>query len=168
MDEIAERVGLSKGTIYLYFKSKENLFFSIIVQRMEKLYKRLKQSLDCDGPFEECFRGFISNFMYFFQEHEAFFKIIHSEKTRLNLEDHYKMHELGEEASRGFFILLRQLIQKGQKEGFLRGGNPEAMGKALMGILEGFSWSRIVLGHGSDIETEIDQIIDLYFNGVKQ
>jgi len=28
VDEIASRAGVAKGTVYLYFKSKEHLFFS--------------------------------------------------------------------------------------------------------------------------------------------
>lgn len=36
MDDIAKRLGLSKGTLYLYFKSKENLFLAICEHNMEE------------------------------------------------------------------------------------------------------------------------------------
>ena len=36
MDDIAKRLGLSKGTIYLYFKSKEDLFMGICEHNMNE------------------------------------------------------------------------------------------------------------------------------------
>jgi len=36
MDDIAKRLGLSKGTLYLYFKSKEDLFLAICEHNMEE------------------------------------------------------------------------------------------------------------------------------------
>ncbi|HKZ62540.1 MAG TPA: TetR/AcrR family transcriptional regulator [Nitrososphaera sp.] len=36
MDDIAKRLGLSKGTLYLYFTSKENLFLAICEHNMEE------------------------------------------------------------------------------------------------------------------------------------
>lgn len=36
MDEIATHVGISKGTLYLHFKSKEDLLFVLIAQEMER------------------------------------------------------------------------------------------------------------------------------------
>ncbi len=36
MDDIAKRLGLSKGTLYLYFKSKEDLFFGICEHSMHE------------------------------------------------------------------------------------------------------------------------------------
>jgi AcrR family transcriptional regulator len=42
MNDIADAVGMNKATLYLYFKSKESLFFSVVqrgVQRMESLFR---------------------------------------------------------------------------------------------------------------------------------
>jgi len=47
MDDIAERAELSKGTLYLYFRNKEDLFYAIcqnsiteLNDQMSKLFKR--------------------------------------------------------------------------------------------------------------------------------
>ncbi len=41
MDEVAESAELSKGTLYLYFKSKEDLYLGVNVRALEKLYEIL-------------------------------------------------------------------------------------------------------------------------------
>lgn len=41
MDDIAEGAGLAKGTLYLYFKSKEDLFYAICEKNLERLRNQL-------------------------------------------------------------------------------------------------------------------------------
>jgi len=49
MDDIAKRLGLSKGTLYLYFKSKEELFHAIC----ESYLNALKKQLPMFGRWED-------------------------------------------------------------------------------------------------------------------
>ena len=54
MDEIAERAELSKGTLYLYFKSKDELYVSVIVEGYRILEKRIREALPkAEGPEEK-------------------------------------------------------------------------------------------------------------------
>ena len=45
MDEIAEEAELSKGTLYLYFKSKEGLLFAIDLRAMKILLTMFKETI---------------------------------------------------------------------------------------------------------------------------
>ena len=38
VDEIAKKSGYSKATLYVYFKNKEEIFFSLVYQHMQKLF----------------------------------------------------------------------------------------------------------------------------------
>ena len=44
IDDIAEKVGLAKGTIYLYFENKDQLFLSIIIERTRTLKESLEKA----------------------------------------------------------------------------------------------------------------------------
>jgi TetR/AcrR family transcriptional regulator, fatty acid metabolism regulator protein len=46
MDEIAARVGISKGTLYLHFKSKEDLIFMLIEQETGKFLSQMDQIIN--------------------------------------------------------------------------------------------------------------------------
>ena len=48
MDDIAEETGLSKGTLYLYFKSKDNLIIAILDRIFQREYRQL-ENLEQDG-----------------------------------------------------------------------------------------------------------------------
>src|SRR5512146_1921013 len=43
MDDIAEETGLSKGTLYLYFKSKDDLILSILDRIFQLDFRRLEK-----------------------------------------------------------------------------------------------------------------------------
>jgi AcrR family transcriptional regulator len=46
MDDIAEETGLSKGTLYLYFKSKEDLIIAILDRIFQGVFKQLDARKD--------------------------------------------------------------------------------------------------------------------------
>ena len=45
MDDIAKEAGIAKGTLYNYFESKESLYFTIMLDRMETLIASLKERI---------------------------------------------------------------------------------------------------------------------------
>lgn len=49
MDDIAEETGLSKGTLYLYFKSKDELIIAILDRMFQREFKQLE---NLDQPAE--------------------------------------------------------------------------------------------------------------------
>jgi TetR/AcrR family transcriptional regulator, repressor for uid operon len=46
MEDIATSAGLAKGTLYLYFKSKEDLFYAICEHNLEELRNQLSRLFD--------------------------------------------------------------------------------------------------------------------------
>lgn len=64
LDEIARRAGVSKGTLYLYFKDKEQLFRAVVRDAVVPNVERLRGGLIQTGlPFGELVRLFLSHFV---------------------------------------------------------------------------------------------------------
>jgi len=168
VDEIAEKVGLSKGTIYLYFDNKENIFFSILIERTKSLMQALSQAVESGKPFIECLRHFIFTYLEYFQEHESFFKIMHSEKTRSSMEAHYQMHDYANESIGRFLEIVNALMFKGVEEGHLRSVDVLSMTKMLSGILNTFTYYRIFSTTDASPYEETEVILDLFLHGVQK
>ncbi len=165
VDEIAERVGLSKGTLYLYFKNKEDLFFSIVQDKTDLLYGRLHAAIECDKSFTDCLKGFVFTYLSFFEEYKPYFKIVQSEKIRLNMDDHYRLHQFGMGAFQMFFNLIIELIEIGKKQKIIRNIEAAVLAKNLRGILNSFTFHRVFLGSQETVEQETDHIVDLFLHG---
>ena len=64
LDEIAKRAGVSKGTLYLYFKDKEQLFRAVVRDAVVPNVDRLRAALIQTGlPFGDLVRMFLANFV---------------------------------------------------------------------------------------------------------
>src|SRR3954454_11449387 len=78
MQEIAEEAGVAKGTIYLYFRDREELVGKTFETSIGELHKRLDAALEADGSFEERLRAVITAQLAFFNENREFFRLYHS------------------------------------------------------------------------------------------
>ena len=167
VDEIAERVSLSKGTLYLYFENKDNLFFSIITSKWNYLIELLLKVLETERPFEECLRDYINLYLSFFDRHSSFFKIVHSEKSRLVMEHENKMREWAIEINNKILRIVGQIIENGQRQKIVRNISPEGASVILHGMLNSYVFQRIFWGSNVTIDQDTDQVVDIFLNGIK-
>jgi TetR/AcrR family transcriptional regulator len=165
VDEIAEEVGLSKGTLYLYFKNKDDLFYTIVVQKTQSLLRRLHEAVRCTGPFVECLRDVVRIHCVFFQENVAYFKIMHSEQTRMSAESHYRLHNYAKETFQTYLAIFMELVNNGQAAGVLRKDEPLSLVKALRGILNAYVFHFVFTEDDTPLTDGVDQIVELYLNG---
>lgn len=58
MNDITREAQVSKGTIYVYFNNKEDLFAALIERERSRLVASMRQALAGDGPVEESLSRF--------------------------------------------------------------------------------------------------------------
>ncbi len=165
VDEIAEKVGLSKGTIYLYYKNKEALFYSIIIEKTDSLESQLKSAVQTQHSFIQSLEQFVHTYLTFFKDNESFFKITHSEKIHLSDEGHDRMKEYGMKAFKTYLEIMVSLIKLGQRQKLIRKNDPEIFGKMLSGLLNSLTFHRTFWTSPYSIEEETNQIVDIFLHG---
>ncbi len=62
MEDIAASAGLSKGTLYWYFKSKEEIFSAIQARLMENQFSWLLEAVQAEGPVATRLLQFVDRF----------------------------------------------------------------------------------------------------------
>lgn len=73
MEDIAKEAGIAKGTLYNYFESKESLYFTIMLDRMETLIASLKERInDASEPVESLKIFIIHNYMFMIKYSDFF------------------------------------------------------------------------------------------------
>ena len=75
MQEIADEAGLAKGTLYLYFKDREDLLEKAADFAFSKLGERLDAIVPDIPQFSEKLRALIRTEIAFFDEHREFFRV---------------------------------------------------------------------------------------------
>lgn len=75
MQEIADEAGVAKGTIYLYFRDRDELVEKTFDSAMAQLGVEIDEALNRDIPFEEKIRAVIAAQLAFFSENREFFRL---------------------------------------------------------------------------------------------
>lgn len=75
MQEIAEEAGVAKGTIYLYFRDRDELVEKTFETSMETLFIRIDEALDRDITVEDKLRAMMSAQLEFFSQNREFFRL---------------------------------------------------------------------------------------------
>jgi AcrR family transcriptional regulator len=82
MERVAAELKVAKGTLYLYFPSKEELFYACVDDGMRQLQEAVQQAIaDQPDRLERIRRG-IYAYLKFFDEHPALIELFIQERAR--------------------------------------------------------------------------------------
>jgi AcrR family transcriptional regulator len=77
LDDVAAAAGVGKGTVYIYFKNKEDLYYSMIYDGLADLVERLGVQLKAQrASFEDRIRVIVSAIVDFSVHHPQLFEVM--------------------------------------------------------------------------------------------
>ncbi len=74
VEQITAEAGVSKGLVYNYFRSKEELLVALLKDATDKMAS-VAEALSCDGPLEDSLSSFVDDFFRFLQAERRFLKL---------------------------------------------------------------------------------------------
>lgn len=77
MEEIAERAELSKGTLYLYFHSKEDLYLAVMMEGLGVLYRQFVKAIEGCSDSVQALRKLADVYLDFYDTHTSFFRMFY-------------------------------------------------------------------------------------------
>jgi AcrR family transcriptional regulator len=82
VDEVAARAGVAKGTLYLYYPSKRDIYWAALRDGVRELHVLLTARLAAADTCGGVIRAFVETKVTYFDEHADFFRIVHAEFGR--------------------------------------------------------------------------------------
>jgi AcrR family transcriptional regulator len=140
MDEIAARAGLSKGAVYLYFPTKEDVFRAVVEQAVAPNIDALgKVVLSIEMPFPERVRALLPRLGQILMSAPigAVAKMVLGESR--NFPELAKVwHD--NVVARGLSLIC-QIVERAQEKGEVRSGDPRIHAFSIMGpMMVGALW----------------------------
>jgi AcrR family transcriptional regulator len=133
MDDVALEAELSKGTLYLYFRSKEDLQFAIFMRGLEILLNNMRNSLSATENGDQGLRQLAASFIRFSGEYRYYFSLLmYYESSRieaLNLDREQLQRYLKEQSP---LALVTQQVTLGMQDGSLRDDLPAEVFSATL------------------------------------
>ena len=171
IDEIARRAGVSKGTVYLYFETKDDLFRAVVHDAIIPNIDEIgATALAADLPFPDVLRTLLPRFAELVTTRPigAVVKMVVGESR--NFPELARVwHD--EVIAKGI-DLISALIRRGQARGEIRPGDPRTYAFSILGpILIGVLWRETftpIGGAAIDLPAVARQHVETVLEGLAQ
>ncbi len=121
MDEIAEAAELSKGTLYLYYGSKEDLYLAVMMRGFDILYDMLVESIARNSTTVEKIWEFGKTYLQFSKSHTNFFRMFHFfQNPSLHRQVSDEMMTQCNTRTQRLWQVVTEVFRKGINDGVLR------------------------------------------------
>jgi AcrR family transcriptional regulator len=162
LDQVAAAARVGKGTIYLHFKDKDDLFFQTATSGFDGLCELLRNRVPERDSFDRQISRACREIHEFFKSRPHLSRMMHSEDG-LILRSQGRIHTLWLEKRKKLVAALAHIVRKGVAEGAIRGDiAPEALANFLLGLLR---TRALDLAEASSIQPSIESVADLFRNG---
>lgn len=121
MDEIADVAELSKGTIYLYYKSKEDLYLAVMNVGSTILFDMFDRAVAKAPSTIDRLLILADTYKEFFGQHRNYFRMFHFlQNQQLHKQVSPEMREISRLHQQRVWDLAVGILRRGAEEGLLR------------------------------------------------
>lgn len=173
VDNIAAKAEVSKGSIYLCFESKEEIYAQILISDNIELYERIKNFSRTEASAAQLLLEFARIYVDYFLNNNELFRILMTfmmQTSQMNLVEKQK-NELIRSTNENIKI-ISEIIQKGIDSGeFSPIDNIRQMQNAIWGMLNGIISLYIFTGNPTKraerIHSTVRDSLNVFIAGLK-
>ena len=162
--DIAERMGIKQGSLYYYFKSKEEALGEVCLFGIEDYVDHMKVIAASDQSFESKLMATITSHLSSYRERNEALKVYNDERLYLPEEKRRNLKSLGS----GYRKLLEEIFEEGvQSEALRESIDCHFAAQAVIGICN--AWGDIIVRDPDlDLFDIIQKCTDLLMNGFRE
>ena len=164
ISDIAKLSNVSEGTIYEYFKNKEDLLLSIPKQRFEDHIQDLKEIFKLKTPLRKL-RRFIRYHFFLYMSDPNFVKVF---LLHIQLSQRFYNSTVYETFQK-YTQILTDVLEEGKKDGSIRNNvNTRIFRNLFLGAFNHMALRWLILEEGGDTDKmrEIDEVVSLLSRAV--
>jgi AcrR family transcriptional regulator len=121
MEEVAEEAELSKGTLYLYFDSKEELFLGIACRALTLLKRMFEEAVNSKPTGLQKVRAIGEAHFHYSQKYPHYFNmVVHYESSQIDKVEFDSMLQQCHQLGKGVMEVVVGAVVDGLKDGSLR------------------------------------------------
>ena len=162
IEMIAECAGVSKGSVYRYFTSKENLVTELINSMFDKLAEKINDSMHEDLDALEIIQLHIQSYLEFIEENNAFYNMILNARNIM-----------GPAARAQYYTrvlenipVMKHKITEGAQQGKIKFTNFFTVYYGFMGFLDGVIHKWLRSNCSYSLVSEVPIILENLFYGL--
>lgn len=165
IDAVAERSEFAKATLYKFFRTKEELYLSVVEDGFREINGIAEKAMQEDLPVREKFALFIERLITHFSDHADFFRLLMREIGRVNMAGWKgSPHAMIHEQLNG--ILAREL-ERGIKLKQVRKIDAQRAGQVFNHMVYAYHLNNLFFEHDEKMkEDAVEFLVSVFFDGV--
>ncbi len=164
IDDVAHRAGVAKGTVYLYFRDKTDLYLGIVrwlIGQARAIVQEVnKQPASAYQRLEMVFERWVTAL----SSHPATIDLVFPEMREQHCEIARRFHQEVMPEVRRLVDAIARLVRQGIKENDFRKVEPRL---AALSFLNAFRSALLVSGNRLGVRTSPQRALDIFFYGIK-
>ena len=163
INTIAEQAGIGKGTIYLYFENKRELFLAMLRYIAQAQLASVRSALATDGPLQQRLERLFRAFAHLAEEESDSFNVYMSSLYGVNRAFQSEATKL----LRDYVAVIALILEESQARGEIRCDNIEATALMVLSLAESYVLSARVLGQSEgEIVQQAGNVAQLLLCGI--
>ena len=163
--EIAKESEFAIGTLYQFFKNKEELYYIMMIEKFDLLYSTLLTGVGKNIKCSEKLLCLVEIVFAFIERNVDFFRIFTWELNVLNSNMNNRLKDQLVAKHFAYIKLISDTIKEGFQEGVLKKGNADDLSTALLGMMNIFSFNWIYNQQQDSLKAKAPIIVNLFLNG---
>ncbi|KLV25406.1 MULTISPECIES: TetR/AcrR family transcriptional regulator [Bacillus] len=165
VSKIAKQAGVADGTIYLYFKNKEDILISLFKEKMGQFIERMENDIQKKPSAKEKLLLLIrEHFRLLSQDHHLAL-VTQLELRQSNLELRQKINEV----LKGYLNMLDSILAEGKKTGEFRQNLDVRLARQMVfGTIDETATTWVMNDQKYDLPALAESVHDLLLNGIHQ
>jgi len=168
MSDIARRAEFGTGTLYKYFKSKEELYFTLIDEKVEEINRLVKTELSQRNSAVEKIKKVLRLQFEFIERNRDFFRIYVSERSRFEWTVKDDLGKGLHEKMVSYIDILPEVMREGIKKGEFRSMDPKDLAHAFVGIVNSFVFEWLISREPYPLVSKLDTVLEIFLGGAQQ
>jgi len=166
MDAVAAAADLSKGTLYLYFNNKQDLFFSLLAEKMDTERQLLQERIQQAHDMPSTLREIVHTQLQFIQRNHRFFRLVVSERAKVGRTFEGKHRQVFLQKQQALIDLVRQALEPYFPNPNPSAITPQTLSLSLLGAVSTHTVHWLLNGATGDLMDQAEGIIQLFQAGL--
>lgn len=165
VDDIAEAAGLAKGTVYLYFPSKREIYLETVRQGLVTLQDEVRTSMDGESDAAGKVLAFIRTRLDYCERNRDFMRIYYTEFNNMLIHPAHVREEFRDLYERQA-ALLAKVLEDGMEYEQVREIKADASARIIYDMTRGLIAQRLLGWSESSVEDDAGFLFDVIWKGV--
>ncbi|MDZ5721654.1 TetR/AcrR family transcriptional regulator, partial [Bacillus sp. SXabc123] len=163
VSKIAKQAGVADGTIYLYFKNKEDILISLFKEKMGQFIERMEEDIKEKTTAKEKLALVISKHFSLLADDHNLAIVTQLELRQSNLELRQKINEI----LKGYLNILDGILTEGIQSGELKEGLDVRLARQMIfGTIDETVTTWVMNDQKYDLAALSDSVLELLVSGI--